>query len=61
MITQITKTDNGYEIILDGQTLRVPETCVNCDFIRHFITQQIQSYDHKNVYKIILNRRQINE
>jgi hypothetical protein len=61
MITQITKTDNGYEIILDGQTLSVPEAGGNRHFIRHFITQHTRSYDHENVYKIILNRRQINE
>jgi hypothetical protein len=41
MITQITKTDNGYEIILDGQTLSVPEAGGNCNFI----TQQTQNYD----------------
>jgi hypothetical protein len=38
VITQITK---GYEIILDGQTLIVPEAGGN----RHFITQQTQNYD----------------
>jgi hypothetical protein len=32
MITQITKTDSGYEIILDGQTLSVPEAGGN----RHY-------------------------
>jgi hypothetical protein len=32
MITQITKLENGYEIILDGQTLFVPEAAGN----RHY-------------------------
>jgi hypothetical protein len=32
MITQITKTPQGYEIILDGQTLSVPEAAGN----RHY-------------------------
>ena len=32
MITQITKRENGYEIILDGQTLFVPEAAGN----RHY-------------------------
>ena len=32
MITQITKRENGYEIILDGQTLSVPEAAGN----RHY-------------------------
>ena len=32
MITQITKTQNGYEIVLDGQTLSVPEAPGN----RHY-------------------------
>jgi hypothetical protein len=32
MIAQITKTANGYEIILDGQTLSVPEAAGN----RHY-------------------------
>jgi hypothetical protein len=32
MITQITKTPQGYEIILDGQTLSVPEAGGN----RHY-------------------------
>ena len=32
MITQITKTQQGYEIILDGQTLSVPEAGNN----RHY-------------------------
>jgi hypothetical protein len=32
MITQITKRENGYEIILDGQTLSVPEAGGN----RHY-------------------------
>jgi hypothetical protein len=32
MITQITKTEGGYEIILDGQTLIVPEAGGN----RHY-------------------------